>query len=111
MRRFYDRFGSKQDKQAFYEDPGLDALVREGAFSQARHVFELGCGTGRFAERLLSRELPPDARYEGVDLSSTMIDLATRRLQGFAGRARVARSEGEVRFSFPDASFDRVVAT
>jgi ubiquinone/menaquinone biosynthesis C-methylase UbiE len=111
VRRFYDRFGSKQDLQAFYEDPGLDALVREGAFSQARRVFELGCGTGRFAKRLLSREMPPDACYEGVDLSSTMVDLSTRRLERFGGRARVARSEGEMRFLFPDASFDRVIAT
>jgi ubiquinone/menaquinone biosynthesis C-methylase UbiE len=111
VRRFYDRFGSKQDSQAFYEDPGLDVLVHEGAFGAARRVFELGCGTGRFAERLLSRELPSDARYHGVDLSSTMIGLAARRLAAFGERAHVTRTEGELRFPFPDAAFDRVVAT
>jgi len=111
VRRFYDRFGSKQDRQSFYEDPGLDVLVREGGFGHARHVFEFGCGTGRFADRLLSRELPPDARYDGVDLSSTMVDLATLRLGRFPDRAKVTRSEGSVRLPFDDASFDRVVAT
>jgi SAM-dependent methyltransferase len=79
--------------------------------SLRRSVFEFGCGTGRFADRLLSRELPPDARYAGVDLSSTMVDLATRRLARFGERAQVTLTEGDVRFPFPDASFDRVVAT
>jgi ubiquinone/menaquinone biosynthesis C-methylase UbiE len=111
VRRFYDRFGSKQDRQSFYEDPGLDVLVREGDFGQARHVFEFGCGTGRFADRLLSRELPPDARYEGVDLSSTMVDLASQRLGRFPDRAKATRAEGSVRLPLDDASFDRVVAT
>lgn len=111
VRRFYDRFGSMQDRQAFYEDPGLEVLASEGAFAEAASVFELGCGTGRLAERLLSRELPPNARYQGIDLSSTMIDLATRRLANFAERANVTRTEGDLRFPFPDGSFDRVVAT
>jgi ubiquinone/menaquinone biosynthesis C-methylase UbiE len=111
VRRYYDWFGAKQDSQAFYENPGLEVLVRAGDFGAAHHVFELGCGTGRFAERLLSRELGSEARYEGVDLSSTMTDLATRRLAPFGERAHVTRTEGEVRFQFPDGSFDRFVAT
>jgi ubiquinone/menaquinone biosynthesis C-methylase UbiE len=111
VRRFYDRFGSKQDTQAFYENPGLELLVRQSAFSEARRVFELGCGTGRFADRLLTRELPPDARYQGVDLSSTMVGLTKQRLARFADRASVTLAEGDVRFAFPDACFDRVVAT
>jgi ubiquinone/menaquinone biosynthesis C-methylase UbiE len=111
VRRFYDRFGSKQDAQAFYENPGLELLVREGAFGEARRVLEFGSGTGRFAERLLTRELPPDARYQGVDLSSTMIGLATQRLARFAERASVTLTEGDVHFPFSDHSFDRVVAT
>jgi ubiquinone/menaquinone biosynthesis C-methylase UbiE len=111
VRRYYDWFGAKQDTQAFYENPGLDALVGAGAFPAARRVFELGCGTGRFAERLLSSELGPDARYDGVDLSSTMTGLATRRLARFGERAHVTRTEGEMRFPFPEESFDRFVAT
>jgi ubiquinone/menaquinone biosynthesis C-methylase UbiE len=111
VRRYYDWFGARQDSQAFYEDAGLDLLARESDFARARRVFELGCGTGRFAERLLAHELPVDARYEGVDLSSTMTDLATRRLARFGERAHVTRTEGDVPLPFPDGSFDRFVAT
>jgi ubiquinone/menaquinone biosynthesis C-methylase UbiE len=111
VRRYYDWFGAKQDRQAFYEDPALDVLVRESHFAGAGRVFELGCGTGRFAERLLSRELPADARYEGVDLSSTMTDLASRRLGPFGARAHVTLTEGDPPFPFPDGSFGRFVAT
>ena len=51
---FYDRFGRKQDAQAFYEDGALDDLIDHAAFEQVEKVFELGCGTGRFASRLLA---------------------------------------------------------
>ncbi len=45
--RYYDRFGSWQDRQGFYEDPALDLLMKLGKFSEATNVFEFGCGTGR----------------------------------------------------------------
>jgi SAM-dependent methyltransferase len=110
VRRFYDRFGSLQDWQSFYEDPGLDVLTREGDFAHAHRVFELGCGTGRFARRLLERELPPDARYSGVDVSRTMVGLSARRLARFGDRATVSLSEGGVLLPAAVASVDRVVA-
>ncbi len=60
---FYDRLGTKQDWQAFYEVPATANLIAHAAFEEAQSVFECGCGTGAFAERLLSRHLPPQARY------------------------------------------------
>ena len=48
-RRFYDRFGIKQDSQAFYENPALNKLVQFGEFEKAHDIVEFGCGTGRFA--------------------------------------------------------------
>lgn len=110
-RRFYDRFGSKQDWQSFYEDPALDLLVRHAGFQQAQDVFEFGCGTGRFAERLLSLELPSGASYVALDISATMVDLATHRLARFGRQARVSRSDGGVHIPLPDARFDRFVST
>lgn len=106
---FYDRFGSKQDTQAFYEDAALDDLVAHAAFEQAASVFELASGTGRFALRLLSRHLPSTATYLGTDLSSTMIDLATQRIAPYAERAKVIQSDGAMQFPLPDHSVDRVV--
>ena len=66
LRQFYDHFGAKQDAQGFYEDAALDALVQLGGFEGAQSVFEIGCGTGKFADRLLTRYLPPTAKYVGI---------------------------------------------
>jgi len=110
-REFYDRFGRKQDGQAFYEDAALDDLVAHAGFEDAGGVFEFGCGTGRFAARLLANELPPTASYLGVDLSSTMIGIARERIAEFGARARVEPAAGPVAFPLPDGAVDRVVST
>ncbi len=110
-RRHYDRFGARQDRQAFYEDAALDLLVAKGDFGDARAVVEVGCGTGRFAERLLRDELDPGAAYRGFDLSSTMVGLARDRLTGFSPRARVDETDGSLRLDLPAGRYDRFVAT
>jgi ubiquinone/menaquinone biosynthesis C-methylase UbiE len=109
--RFYDRFGKKQDTQALYEDAALDDLIAHATFEQAEKVFELGCGTGRFAFRLLTRHLSPSGRYLGTDLSQTMIDIAEQRISPYAERAKVVQSGASIRFPLPDCSVDRVVST
>jgi SAM-dependent methyltransferase len=111
VRQFYDAFGAKQDRQGFYEDAAIDSMIELGGFSDAQAVFELGCGTGRLAARLLSDHLPASARYVGIDLSSTMVDLARKRLAPFAGRCEVHLSDGGFDFSSYGGPFDRVVAT
>lgn len=108
---FYDRFGRRQDAQAFYEDAALDDLIAHAAFEKANKVFELGCGTGRFAHSLLSKHLPPLAAYFGIDLSQTMIDIAAQRIAFYGERAKVARSDGSMRFPLFSRSVDRVVST
>jgi ubiquinone/menaquinone biosynthesis C-methylase UbiE len=108
---FYDRFGKKQDTQAFYEDAALNDLIAHAAFEQAEKVFELGCGTGRFASRLMTKHLSPSASYLGTDLSKTMIDISEQRILPFAERAKVVQSDGSMRFPLPDRSVDRVVST
>jgi SAM-dependent methyltransferase len=109
-RRIYDRIGSLQDSQAFYEDRATDALLRHGGFGSAASVFEFGCGTGRFALRLLTEFLPPGARYRGVDLSPKMVSLATARLAPYASRAQVLLSEGGPPIDEPPESHDRFVS-
>jgi ubiquinone/menaquinone biosynthesis C-methylase UbiE len=110
-RTFYDRFGKKQDTQAFYEDAALDDLIAHAAFEQVEKVFELGCGTGRFASRLLTNCLSPSASYLGIDLSQTMIAIAEERVLPYKERARVSQSDGSMRFPLPDHSVDCVVST
>ena len=110
-RIFYDRFGRRQDNQAFYEDPVLERLIGLGALDEATAVFEFGCGTGRQAARLLNGVLPPACHYLGVDISDTMVTLARERLRGFGERATVRQSHGETRFDLPGGSFDRFLST
>ena len=90
----YDRIGSWQDAQAFYEDRAVEEMTEQARFGEAQSVFEFGCGTGRYAVGLLSDRLSPTATYHGVDISPTMCDLAQTRLRAHAGRARVERSTG-----------------
>ena len=109
-RAFYDRFGAKQDTQHFYEDPATRDLVAHADLKSAEHVFEFGCGTGRFAHDILSHHLPPGASYRGVDLSSTMVRLARERLTPFGERAKLEQSDGSSWIHAPDASLDRLIS-
>lgn len=109
--RVYDRVGRKQDSQAFYEDPAVWDLIAHADLGAASSIFEFGCGTGRLAETLLRSHLPPDARYAGIDVSSTMIALASARLRDFSARASVMKSSGAIKFPLASHSVDRVVST
>jgi len=110
-RRFYDRMGSRQDWQRFFEDPAVDVMLEAGDFNHAASVLEFGCGTGRLAERLLSQYLPENCRYLGIDLSPTMANLARERLRPWAARATVRLSDGSCMLVEPDLSVDRIVST
>jgi SAM-dependent methyltransferase len=91
-RDFYDRFGRRQDRQAWYE-------------------VEFGCGTGRFAESLLEDDLPQNGTYIGFDLSETMVQLTRKRLVPYGSRASVIRTDGRPRVPLPPTSCDRFVST
>jgi ubiquinone/menaquinone biosynthesis C-methylase UbiE len=109
-KKFYDRFGKKQDWQSFYEDVATEALIRNGEFDKASGVLEFGCGTGRFGERLLDGHLPAHARYVGVDISDTMVALTKERLVRFGLRAEVYLADGSPQLDFGTATFDRFVS-
>ncbi len=108
---FYDGFGSRQDKQSFYEETALSTLIANSALDQSRSVFELGCGTGRFAFDLLEHHLPVDAQYFGTDISSTMVELASKRLAPFGSQARVLLEKGQPNIPLGNSSVDRFIST
>ena len=111
-RRFYDRFGRLQDTQRFYEDPTVHRLVELADFERSESVFELGCGTGRVAVDLLTSALSPSASYFGVDVSTTMVELATTRLARWSERAKVQLIQPPaVELPGADGAFDRFLAT
>lgn len=109
-KRFYDRFGAMQDKQ-FYERAPLNGLLSHADFEHASSIFELGCGTGQVAARLFEERLNPQASYVGIDISTTMVEIAARRLVRWNDRATVKQADGTMRLPYPDRQFDRFVAT
>lgn len=111
VRAVYDRIGAWQDTQRFYEAPAFDELIAHADFQGATSILEVGCGTGRLAERILRAHAPSEVRYEAVDLSATMVALARERLDSFGDRATVAQTDGALTFDRPDGSYDRILAT
>ena len=108
-KRFYDWFGAWQDAQ-FYEKAAIEFLIAQADFEHASTVFEWGCGTGRLAKRLFERHLARGARYVGIDISTTMARIATRRLAHWSGRAMVQQADGTEKLQYADLAFDRFIA-
>lgn len=109
-RKFYDRFGVRQDWQRFYEGPAIRDLVAHGRFGEASSVFEFGCGTGRLARILLEEDLPDTARYVGVDVSTTMVRLSRNNVAAFGKRAEIQQSDGQMVLDARSSAFDRFVS-
>ena len=86
-RAYYERNAHRQDRQGWYEDAALARLVAMADFKGAETVLEVGCGSGRFAEELVTRHLGAGARYIGLDIAWAMLDLTRRKLSASAGQA------------------------
>ncbi len=70
-------------------------------------LLDIGCGPGRLLAQVAAQR--PDASLTGVDLSERMVELATARLGGDAGRARVLRGDAAA-LPVPDGSADVITA-
>lgn len=110
-RKFYDRFGARQDRQRFYEDPALVDLIVHSELRDAKAVFEFGCGTGRFARCLLEQHLQETTKYTAVDISPTMVALTREKLTKFGRRVNVILTEGEMNVPALTNSLDRYIST
>ena len=86
--------------------PGRKAVMQALGLRPGERVLEVGVGTG------LSLPLyPPDVTITGIDISREMLDKARRRV----ARRRLSNVDALLEMdaehmSFPDASFDKVVA-
>ncbi len=109
-RRVYDRIGSFQDRQRYEEAP-CRRLAELADFEGCGSMFELGCGTGRYAAKLLAEKMTPSANYLGVEVSPKMASLARERLAPWSPRARVVLLEPPARqLPADDGAFDRFLA-
>jgi ubiquinone/menaquinone biosynthesis C-methylase UbiE len=107
---FYDRLGARQDWQRFFEDPAVCNLTDALSLADAQSVLEFGCGTGRLAEHLLIHRLPASASYLALDISTTMVRLASRRLARFGPRVKVVQSRGEMALAVETSTCDRFLS-
>lgn len=107
VKRLYDDLGAGQDVEAYYEDAALDQVIANGSFATAQSIFEFGCGTGRFAQRLLGGHIPPAATYIAVDVSPVMAGLAKDRIAAFSKRAMILQTDGSMHLPIADGRIDR----
>jgi phosphatidylethanolamine/phosphatidyl-N-methylethanolamine N-methyltransferase len=86
--------------------PGRKALLKALACKPCDRVLEVGVGTG-----LALPMYPPDVRVTGIDVSREMLERARERAarRGLGNVEALLEMDAE-RMTFPDASFDKVVA-
>ena len=92
--------------------PVHDAVLQALESEPPARVLDIGCGTGRLAERLITAR--GVRSVVGCDFSAGMLAHAAERLRphGTAETARVALVRGDAtRLPFAAASFDAVVST
>ena len=111
LQAHYDALGTGQDAESWYEDPAFDDLCDMCAFEEAASVVEIGCGTGRFARRLLDAHLPSHATYRGFDISAEMAALTGATIEPFGARAEVLQCDAVKGLPLAAGSADRVILT
>jgi S-adenosylmethionine-diacylgycerolhomoserine-N-methlytransferase len=90
---------------------GRDRMIAEIAAHEGARVLEIGCGTGR--NLIVAAQKYPGIRCFGVDVSTEMLNSATRAISraGLAARIQVAHADA-TRFDpgslFGTAQFDRI---
>jgi len=108
---YYDSWGSKQDTQSYYESPVFEIIYRLGLFEESENLFEFGCGTGLFAQRLFERYPDNNFNYTGIDLSSKMVSLTKDRLENWSNRTQIIQGTIDQKLPFESKQFDRFVST
>lgn len=111
-RGFFDAWSRIYDfplvQRATYR-PVHDAVLRALVAEPCRRVLDVGCGTGRLAERM--REGASARSVVGVDFSAGMLAHARERLAS-KSTERTALVRGDAaRLPFADAAFDAAVST
>ena len=102
----YVPFGNMESRNGLQERIEIPLLIRALALPAGGRVLEVGCGRG-VALPVLARRLRPEALV-GVDVDSSLIELARRRVVRTGTRAVV--HVADVRdLPFDDGTFDLVI--
>jgi S-adenosylmethionine-diacylgycerolhomoserine-N-methlytransferase len=93
MNRIYRHQRHVYDFTRKYFLLGRDRVIAEMAAHDGARVLEIGCGTGR--NLIVAARKYPSARCFGIDVSTEMLNPATRAISraGLDGRIRVAHAD------------------
>lgn len=106
IRRIWERTAPKYDRRIAFWERVLFKDSRTWVCSRATgKTLEIAIGTGRNLGLY-----PPDIELTGIDLSSSMLEIARRRADDL-GRAADLRVGDAQALEFPGESFDTVVVT
>ena len=109
LKEKYSRQASRYDSRwnRTYGRATLRATVEAVPWGGLRRVLDVGCGTGGLLEEAGQRNLHPQIRVVGVDLSLAMLQLAQKKVNG-TYHASWSNAVAES-LPFPSGSFDAVV--
>ncbi|MFN7977435.1 MAG: methyltransferase domain-containing protein [Vicinamibacterales bacterium] len=88
--------------------PLQDRLAAAPARYGARHVLDVGCGTGS-TTMAIAEALPEGGTVVGADISATMLDNATARAAAAGSSARFVVADAQTH-AFPEGAIDLVVS-
>ena len=104
----YDLWATDYDHQPSNLMLDLDKIIFNRLIGSIdvknRSVADIGCGTGRHWEKIISKE---PARLTGFDVSNGMLDKLKEKFRG----AEVLQIKDDVFPEIPDASFDILIST
>ncbi|MEH6757856.1 MAG: methyltransferase domain-containing protein [Parasphingorhabdus sp.] len=111
MNRVYRSQKHIYDATRKYYLLGRDELIADLNPPQSAHILELGCGTAR--NLLKAAEIWPHAEFYGLDISSTMLNIARNKVAESQLNDRITLSEGDAEHPViysgaDDKKFDRI---
>ena len=104
----YRRFAATYDNTMSWLDPVREAAFQHLDLKPGESVLDLGCGTGISFERL-HREVGPQGRIIGLELSPEMLELARRRVD-LKGWSNVTLIQGDANTAEIPGPVDAVLA-
>lgn len=102
----FDSWSDSYDRsilQRIFFRPSHDLILSNVQFSKGARVLDIGCGTGRFAKRVV--EHYPDSTVVGLDLSPGMLRMARDNCKEYRDQITFVEGDSE-QLPFEDSSFD-----
>lgn len=106
----FDAWSRSYDKsllQRFFFGPSHRLMLKQLSLAD-RHILDVGCGTGRWAELVINQL--PHSEIWGLDLSEKMLEHAAIRAEQFPGRMHFKQGNSQA-LPYEDGVFDLVTCS